>query len=357
MDSSVSSVEETKVQEPKRDEAFLAACVIYFIVLLAFVGLRIAGGLGWFDKIGDKSSDVLFTLLSQIVIMFAIPVFGMMLYRKKRSIDVPVGVKTVLGGFGFNKPSGRVVGYSFILGALLYLFNIFVAGICYIILLVFGYRFPVSGDYAFTGVVGFFITMLFVAVLPGLCEETAHRGLLLRGFVPKLGVMKAVLVTSIIFGLMHLNIVQCVYAAVLGYIIALAVLATRSIWTGVIMHFMNNGINVLFSYSAANNWDVGGLLESVSGFLSSMSFIIFVGFAFGAYCLMLVIINMFAKENFKKEKPDAVLPPLNLFKATPFYLNDGRKPLPMTALERTFFVGIILLGSVVTAMTFVWGML
>ena len=157
---------------------------------------------------------------------------------------------------------------------------------------------------------------------------------------------------------MHLNIVQCLYASVLVYIIALAVLATRSIWTGVIMHFFNNGIGVWFSYASANGWFGGKILNKYAEIIDRAGFFVYAGLIFGAFCLILLIVNMFARENHKKDNPGAVVTKkLNLFNSAPYYVNNGVKRTPMNALEKTFFIGIIVLGSIITMFTFIWGLL
>jgi len=368
------------------DNAFVAVCAIYLVVLLSFVLLRIVSGLGGFDKLDNRFSDVLFSILSQIVIMFLIPVVGFTIYLKKSKKKEPQGSmtfaqfaqkqergeqlnQTVLQSWGFKKPSARIIGYAILLGILLYFFNVFVGSFANGILGMFGYRFPSGGgETAFTGVVGLLIGLVLIAVLPGICEETAHRGLLLRGFASRIGLMKAVMFSSIIFGLMHLNIVQCIYAAVLGYIMALAVLATRNIWTAVIMHFMNNAIGVYFSYASTNGWLGGNILNGLMGFFESLGFFYFIAYILlfvGVYMALMAIIQKFARENYIKDhtKTEGGPPPiparLKGGAAVKFYLT-ANQPVhrePLRPLEKTLLAGIIFLGTLITAMTLVWGFL
>jgi membrane protease YdiL (CAAX protease family) len=365
-----------------KDNAFVAVCAIYLVVLLSFVLLRIVSGLGGFDKLDPRFSDILFSILSQIVIMFLIPVVGFTIYLKKsKARKEQQGSmtfaqfaekqargeqlnQTVLQSWGFKKPSARIVGYAILLGFLLFFFNVFVGSFANGILGMLGYRFPTGGgSVAFTGVVGLLIGLMLIAVLPGICEEVAHRGLLLRGFAARIGIMKAVMFSSIIFGLMHLNIVQAVYAAVLGYMMALAVLATRNIWTAVIMHFMNNAIGVCLSFASGN------LLGDLFGFVESMFgiffFIIYILIFIGVYMGLMAIIHKFARENYIKDHAhtEEGAPPipakLKGGAAVKFYLtvNQPVNREPLRPLEKALFAGIIFLGTLVTAMTLVWGFL
>jgi membrane protease YdiL (CAAX protease family) len=79
------------------------------------------------------------------------------------------------------------------------------------------------------------------------CEEIAHRGMLFNG-LSSLGTKNAIIYSSILFGLMHLNISQFFYAAIIGAILAVLTIASGSIIPAMIVHFLNNFINVVISY-------------------------------------------------------------------------------------------------------------
>ena len=58
----------------------------------------------------------------------------------------------------------------------------------------------------------------------------------------------ASLMVGILFGIMHLNFIRIVPTAILGILFAYCALATKSIWTSVFMHFLNNGFSVCALY-------------------------------------------------------------------------------------------------------------
>jgi membrane protease YdiL (CAAX protease family) len=77
----------------------------------------------------------------------------------------------------------------------------------------------------------------------GLVEELGMRGLVFTGL--RLGFrgrpradLKAVLLSSAMFGVMHLSPVAVVFAFVYGLGFALLAVATRSIWPGIVVHFV-----------------------------------------------------------------------------------------------------------------------
>jgi len=92
---------------------------------------------------------------------------------------------------------------------------------------------------------GFLICLLVIAVGPAVGEELFCRGLLGHGFVGRYGVWVGVLLTSIIFGAIHMNVAQGVYACALGCGMHLAYLATRSLWVPILLHFINNACAIL----------------------------------------------------------------------------------------------------------------
>lgn len=87
--------------------------------------------------------------------------------------------------------------------------------------------------------------LLVIAVGAAVNEELFCRGFLGRGLVGRYGILMGVLVTSLIFGVIHLNLPQGIWACILGCFLHLSYLATRSFWVPMLLHFLNNAIAVL----------------------------------------------------------------------------------------------------------------
>ncbi len=81
-----------------------------------------------------------------------------------------------------------------------------------------------------------------VAVIPPIVEELLFRGMVLHG-LRKYGDGFAVVVSAILFGLYHGNFVQIVFAFFAGLVMALVVVKTGSLWTSILIHFINNSIS------------------------------------------------------------------------------------------------------------------
>jgi membrane protease YdiL (CAAX protease family) len=85
------------------------------------------------------------------------------------------------------------------------------------------------------------ILFLLVVIAP-LTEEPLFRGLMLRGFLLRYSALKAIVVSAILFAIMHMNPVQLATAFILGLLFGWWRLRTRSIWPCIWGHALNNGI-------------------------------------------------------------------------------------------------------------------
>jgi len=86
-----------------------------------------------------------------------------------------------------------------------------------------------------------------VAVIPAILEETVYRGVFFNEF-RKMNPRKGVVLSGLLFGLMHMNFNQFIYAFVMGMIFALLVEVTDSIISSMIVHFTINGSSVILMY-------------------------------------------------------------------------------------------------------------
>ncbi len=112
------------------------------------------------------------------------------------------------------------------------------------------------------------LSLLCISVLPGVVEEFIFRGLL-YGTYRKRGTWRAILVSALLFGLMHMNLNQFCYAFVMGVIFALLYEATGSLTAPMLVHAVYNGNSVLMIYGTADTADVAGAQEMLLGMLSN----------------------------------------------------------------------------------------
>jgi sodium transport system permease protein len=100
--------------------------------------------------------------------------------------------------------------------------------------------------------------LVLLALTPAICEEAVFRGVLLSGLRGRASVVRIAAFNGVVFGAFHLSFESAfrfLPTAWLGFILAWAVLSTRSIWVGVLMHFLNNGsIVVMAAIPALRAW-------------------------------------------------------------------------------------------------------
>lgn len=93
----------------------------------------------------------------------------------------------------------------------------------------------------------FFITLLCVAIIPAILEESIYRGIFYHEY-RKVNPLAGALLSGLLFGLLHGNLNQFSYAFCMGFIFSLVVEATDSILSTMIIHFIINGTSVVLVY-------------------------------------------------------------------------------------------------------------
>ena len=94
----------------------------------------------------------------------------------------------------------------------------------------------------------FDVVMIFIgsSIIPPLIEEFALRGVLMQS-LRKYGNLFAIVASAFVFGVFHGNAVQMPFAFLCGLVIGYAVVATESLWTGIIIHALMNGMSAISS--------------------------------------------------------------------------------------------------------------
>lgn len=85
-------------------------------------------------------------------------------------------------------------------------------------------------------------TFAALAVLAPLFEELLCRGVVLEAVRARHGAVRAWLVSSLFFGVMHLYPAQAVGAFAVGLVLGYVCIATRSLWGAVVLHALNNAL-------------------------------------------------------------------------------------------------------------------
>ncbi len=86
------------------------------------------------------------------------------------------------------------------------------------------------------------LSLLALVVLPPIVEETVFRGFIFPALSKGNGVVVGAVITSLLFGLAHLQFNVSLYTLILSLILCYMYYRLRSIWPGVVLHMINNYI-------------------------------------------------------------------------------------------------------------------
>lgn len=92
-----------------------------------------------------------------------------------------------------------------------------------------------------------FWTTIAVAVAAPLIEEFLLRGIMLRGMLKHTTPVNAIHYSAFFFALIHMNLSQAIGAFLMGLFIGWVYYKTGSLWIAILVHFVNNGLGVLFT--------------------------------------------------------------------------------------------------------------
>lgn len=261
---------------------YKGAFIGYLAMIVLSWGLRIIFYAGAFDGLSDEVADFVWSIISQVVIMAGIPLLILMLMEnRKTKTEVLGAVKEITG----KPPTALVVLLSIVLGVLFLYATNFISYINVLFLMLIGYRLQFSGAVAVGGAGMFLLTLFGTAVLPGICEEVLHRGILVRGLKKKMSDKTVIVLTALLFSFMHTNIMQSLYTFFGGLVLGALAVKGKSIYPAMIVHFINNGLSAYATYAAQNDWVFSGLDNFLNdvlisplgwlGFLASIPAIIY----------------------------------------------------------------------------------
>lgn len=89
------------------------------------------------------------------------------------------------------------------------------------------------------------LLVFFIGILAPVCEEAVFRGPILSGYKKEGNRWKAIMVSALLFGLLHMNVNQASYAFVIGILLGFLLEATGSIFSTMLFHMLVNSTNAI----------------------------------------------------------------------------------------------------------------
>ena len=171
------------------------------------------------------------------------PFFFAYIYLKKQKL-FPESGKTIYSAPKLSLKTFSIIFMS-VLGCLA---SMYLTGIITVFFNAIGYEFTGGPEPEVNGIADLVALFVGTAIVPPLVEEFAMRNVLMQS-LRKYGNLFAILASAFCFGIFHGTPGQIPFAFLCGLFIGYAVVATESIWTGVIIHLIVNGLSC--SYYAA----------------------------------------------------------------------------------------------------------
>lgn len=322
--------------------------------------------------LGIFQNDFLSSFLIQIVVMFAVP---MLMY----TLFVSKNVGKTLKDTGFKRFSFKMFWISILLGVILYIINSFVANISALFINLLGYESLTSSTNTSFNYATLLKEFALTAILPGFCEEFLHRGIMLLSAKKRTNPKFCLIISSLLFGLVHMNIGQFFYAAILGALMGYVALCADSIYPSMIIHFMNNFLGTYFFYGYYMDLPFAKFIQNIETLLINnilgyvtVTTLIIMGLIYLYRILtraliiervkidMKKVIAQLKLENAPAELAEEKLRQINYVlthsPSSKLIFGSKNKARP-TFKELIFVIPAIILGAFVTIGTFIWGIL
>lgn len=130
--------------------------------------------------------------------------------------------------------------------------------------------FPLQMDQVSGGIndmiwsIPFLLSVLITAILPAICEEAVHRGVILHTLYSIKKEWMIILIMGVYFGLFHTHPLRFLPTALLGAMISYIMLETENMVYPAAFHFINNFLPLLLQLTLSNNYADNPALETGS---------------------------------------------------------------------------------------------
>jgi len=138
----------------------------------------------------------------------------------------------------------------------------------------------------------FMMNMFALAITPAICEEALMRGVILDGY-GDVSIKKAAIMNGVLFGMFHMNFHQFSYTFFMGIVLAYVVYITKSIWAGIIIHFINNATSVFMMSLSQSTASTAAAANNGQ----DNSWIVFTIIALVGFALVILLIKRLTKVN------------------------------------------------------------
>lgn len=96
------------------------------------------------------------------------------------------------------------------------------------------------------------ISLLTVGIVAPFTEEFIFRGVIFKTLNKNISILGTIIIQALFFGIFHGNLIQGIYATLLGVVLGYITYRTRSLWPSIIIHIINNTIATISPFILNN---------------------------------------------------------------------------------------------------------
>ena len=347
------------VSEVNRVSKTFKTSAIFFFTAAWLVVMRLIMGS---VNVSDNVSDWVFTFGVQVIGLGLIPILLYKFWVKE----------SVVKGFSLRvkiHPLFYVLAIA--TGVVLHFLIRSVSVIWQTVAFWIGYTPGNSAGTIYSGPEVLVMSLLCTAVLPAICEETTYRGLGLQIFSTVKDEKLVILWLGLMFGLGHQFFIQTGYTFIAGLVFGFFIVKTRSIFPGMIIHFINNALSVVSEFSEQQNNSFYAFESRINNlcFRSIGSVIITLIVTAAIVAALLILVHKIAKNRKEDEKEENEDDATYFYPKTTQYVDElfGKgfgmgvkvvsKERNAAWYEYAFLYGAFALMILTTTFTFYWGFL
>ncbi len=232
-----------KQQQRKGISAISMACglsIVAFTLLSAVIGIIMQKIPTLFDAYSNNADfeNTMYIVIILSTLFLPFYVAYRVLKKKSLASDLPLG-----------RPYDKKEFFMMIPVTLMFCIigSIFTGLLAEFFDTAFGVEFTMPEESTeYSSLLSIVIALVSTAVIPAIVEEFCIRGVVMQS-LRRYGDAFAVIASAAVFGILHGNMIQIPFAFIAGLAIGYAVIRTGTMWTGVIVHFLNNGMAVAVS--------------------------------------------------------------------------------------------------------------
>ena len=124
-----------------------------------------------------------------------------------------------------------------------------------------------------------------MGLIAPVAEELVFRGLIFKRVRTYSNFVTAAFVASIIFGIYHGNVVQGIYAFIVGFLMCFVYERFRNIWAPILFHCSANTVSVLITYLSSG-------LEETEGNIIGIIAVMAVSYIIAILCIIIIKVKI-----------------------------------------------------------------